>query len=115
MTMTQDADRLIAARQKIVERIEHLSLDQLEQLLSLISSLETPSNEGGGEAFIARMRALRDEFHVTDEEFDEFDRIVRESDKDEKRSIAPSNHESALFARYRRRLPGGARRRCNCA
>lgn len=81
---------------------EGMPAGRLYQLLSVLPPEGGPDEERpedakppetGGTAFVERMRALRDEFHVTDEEFAEFDRILREHDQAEKRRLASHPHE----------------------
>jgi hypothetical protein len=97
MATTHDSAEMTAARREIFEGLDGLSLEQLHQILSMISTMErrndANSQEVGGKSFVERMQALRDEFHVTDEEFEEFDRILREHDELEKRRLASASHE----------------------
>jgi hypothetical protein len=93
MTTTHDARDIAATKHEIIERLDGLSLHQLREVLALINSFEGASRGVKGPDLATRMQRLRDELQITDAEFDEFDRILREQNEAEKRRLEQCAHE----------------------
>jgi hypothetical protein len=86
---TQNAQDIETAKQEIISELDRLSLAQLRNLRNHIETLQRgglPKGMSGAE-FVEWVSRLRDEIGITDEEFDEFDRILREADEEEKRRL----------------------------
>ena len=79
----QSAQDIQAAKQEVISALDQLTLPQLRDVQNHIETLRRgglPKGMNGAE-FVARMQKLRDELGITDAEFDEFDRILREADE----------------------------------
>ncbi len=90
---TQNAGEIAAARQEIIEQLDDLSLHQLSEVLALINALRGLPKGMSGKEFVDLMLRLRDKYQITDEEADEFDRILREGRAAERRQLAADSHE----------------------
>ncbi len=93
MTTTQNTGEIAAARQEIIEQLDDLSLHQLSEVLALINALRGLPKGMSGKEFVDLMLRLRDKYQITDEEADEFDRILREGRAAERRQLAADSHE----------------------
>jgi hypothetical protein len=98
LTTTQDTHDRATAKQEIIEQLDELSLQQLGQVLALINALRGLPKGVSGSEFVDLMLKLRETCQITDEEAEEFDRILREGHEAEKRRLAAECHESALRA-----------------
>ena len=96
MTTTQDtqnaqnAENIQAAKQEIISALDQLSLAQLRDVQNHIETLQRsglPKGMSGAE-FVALMQELREKYQITDEEAEEFDRILREGRENERRLLA---------------------------
>ncbi len=93
MTTTQDVHDRAAAKQEIIEQLDALSLNQLGEMLALINALRGLPKGVSGPEFVAFVSGLRDKFQITDEEFDQFEAILREGREAEKNRLSAPRHE----------------------
>jgi hypothetical protein len=92
MTTTQDAHNIAAAKQEIIEQVERLSLQQLRQFLGYIDQLKDLPKGMSGREFVDLMQELSAKYQITDEEWDEFDWILRES-REAAKCIIPEHRQ----------------------
>lgn len=84
----QNAQDIQTAKQEIISELDQLTLRQLRYIQSVMNSLTGLRKGISGAEFVKWISGLRDEIGITDEEFEEFDRILNEADAEEKRRLA---------------------------
>lgn len=86
-TQESQVQEIAATKQDIITTLDELSLSQLHQVQSLINGFTGLRRGVSGADFVAWVSGLRDQIGITDEEFDEFERILRDAHEAEKQRL----------------------------